>query len=417
MTESDYELHSPQRERILLASLGTTPQPLVASIRTHRPGRVWFLGSAQTLHLVDAIVAQCGLAPDRVERHDVVNAESIQACFESMRTLLARLDQLHPGCELMVDLTGGTKCMSAALALAVGNREAVISYVGGARVNGRVQDGCEEVQAFSNPIVYFGVDAKTTYVWQFNQHHYAAAAHTAAMAATRVGLSLGDLWRGLERVARGFDGWDALRHRNAKNDLSGAIAPLERFTTERPESLSPDFLAAVRDCRGELDAFLRLPAEQAYVRKQWLVGDVLGNATRRAAQGRYEDACARVYYCVELLGQAEFEKIFGCPTGKVPTAQIPDSLRGCYWFNPNEPLQRLALQATYECLREVSSPLGRKYAQMEREFRDIQQFRNRSILAHGTDPVSRELYERVVEYLQQLTEIRPREFPALETLG
>jgi len=117
--------------RALLMTVGGSPEPLRHSLAHGRPEGVVFVASAATADLAAALASE--LPPGAW--HEVVQVahhEDLLACLEGARAALARaLDRgLAPG-DLLVDFTGGTKAMSAALVLATHATGCGYAYVGG----------------------------------------------------------------------------------------------------------------------------------------------------------------------------------------------------------------------------------------------------------------------------------------------
>ena len=122
--------------------------------------------------------------------------------------------------------------------------------------------------------------------------------------------------------------------------------------------------------------------------------DLLCNARRRKAEGRYDDAVARLYRAVEALAQDQLRREHGiADTGKVPLDRVPLSLRARYPADAAE--LKLGLQEAYLLLSELGDPLGQRFAGLgwhEPKHSPLTA-RNQSILAHGFAPVGATIFE------------------------
>jgi tetratricopeptide (TPR) repeat protein len=153
--------------------------------------------------------------------------------------------------------------------------------------------------------------------------------------------------------------WDRFDHKAAadQSDQLKEVSPkhwmwLQRVCASR-SALDEAFFAA-----GEADV-----EHHRYE----LVEDLLLNAQRREKQGRYDDAMGRLYRALEMLGQA----LYKFSDGK----ETDSSLR-----------QIFEVDLVPTCPRA---------AEMFREAKVAEQLekRNKSLLAHGMRPVTREQYD------------------------
>src|ERR1700728_1335439 len=109
------------QHHLLLCTVGGTADPVIASIRKWKPARVLLIPSTGSTAIADEIEKKIDLLPpgawERIELHD---AEDFGGCVRSIRSLDEQVRAWRrrgPGYEVIVDFTGGTKCMSAALSL------------------------------------------------------------------------------------------------------------------------------------------------------------------------------------------------------------------------------------------------------------------------------------------------------------
>ncbi len=135
--------------RILILSVGGSADPIVNAIKEHNPDFVYFFcssgtrGSEKTIdspgdpcgdkrktkcpecgysyHLGDpkgrAIVFQAGLVKEQYEIVTIDNPDDLNACYQLLLELAGRIEEGHEDCQIIANYTGGTKTMSAAMAL------------------------------------------------------------------------------------------------------------------------------------------------------------------------------------------------------------------------------------------------------------------------------------------------------------
>ena len=123
----------------LIISVGGSMEPVVYSIRQRAPDYVCFLASQRSMDLIAEIKrASSQTAPDR--KIIVDDAEDLAHCYEKALECFDWVEHQHPGCLTIVDVTGGTKAMSAALAIAaVARRQLLLRRRRAARPR---RDGC-----------------------------------------------------------------------------------------------------------------------------------------------------------------------------------------------------------------------------------------------------------------------------------
>ena len=144
---------------------------------------------------------------------------------------------------------------------------------------------------------------------------------------------------------------------------------------------------------------------------------MLANAGRRASVAKkYDDAVARLYSVLETLARNSLSTQFGIQTDKVQPEQVPEVLRAEYvhlYTNSEAPEDglKLGLKASYYLLDALGDDLGKKYKDNEKDLNKVLHARNQSRLAHGTNPVRTEVYEKLREILLQFAGVKEDELP------
>jgi len=133
----------------LLISVGGTATPVAYSINQHCPSKIIFFASRDSQSEIESKVRQ--LATHSWQAQEIITTDDPQdltKCVVALQELAQKLEILQVSAEnLIVDYTGGTKTMSAALVLSTINLPVRYSYIGG-RVHtkkglGAVLDGTE----------------------------------------------------------------------------------------------------------------------------------------------------------------------------------------------------------------------------------------------------------------------------------
>ncbi|MEZ5581394.1 MAG: TIGR02710 family CRISPR-associated CARF protein [Candidatus Competibacteraceae bacterium] len=146
--------------------------------------------------------------------------------------------------------------------------------------------------------------------------------------------------------------------------------------------------------------------------------DIWRNAERRAAQGRYDDAVARVYRLLEWSAQWLLRTHCGIDTAAVPADRIPEGIT----LTVNRKGQHQAgLFVAWQLVEQLTSGPASAFAKTHLEaMRGRVEVRNQSILAHGFTPIAEAEWTEFSQWikqhlmpmlLQETASLRIREMP------
>jgi CRISPR-associated protein (TIGR02710 family) len=390
---------------LLICTVGGTPEPLVRSLLHWEPARVLFIPSEQTKSQVDAVLrghaehAGQPLSPGCYRICPVDDAENLSGCLGVIRSLNGEVrDWLVRGddFQIVADITAGTKCMSAALALQARRWKCRFSYVGGASRTkdgvGVVESGSERVVHSANPWDTLGYQAVEDAVAVFNHGAYAAAAHLLAQAIRKT--TQPEIRRELATVTaliEAYAAWDRFDHKTAQTRFSDALKNHN------------DLIAVFADA-GPLINRIKCHHERVIELTRssgptiaW-VEDLLRNAQRRAAEHRYDDAVARLYRAIEALAQITLRDKYDIrDTKAVPLDKLPETLRREWAGRARDGAVMLGLRDAYRLLRDFGDELGLRSADSDLDDHERSPLvaRNASILAHGFTAVGDKIYEQL----------------------
>lgn len=119
--------------RVMLVSLGGSAEPVLYTLGRQQPEYILFFVSAESAGQIQGIIRGLPYQCRDFDRLLSPSAESLGDCYRALRDQLpSKLAQWGPSPqELLVDYTGGTKSMSAAIVLATMEQAHRYSYVGG----------------------------------------------------------------------------------------------------------------------------------------------------------------------------------------------------------------------------------------------------------------------------------------------
>lgn len=224
---------------LLIATVGGTPDPIAVSLNHWQPARALFIVSPQTEGFVADVLAVADerfgfrLPPGADDRVTLPSAEHVtggircirRGCEGVVREWLRRGE----GYRVVVDVTAGTKAMTAALALASRQWNCTVSYVGGADRTkngvGVVMFGQEKVLYADNPWNALGYQAVEEAMLLFDRHAYGAAPRVLRDAEQRIAEKRPKQeLSAFRELCEMLDAWDRFQHGAALKRLNVLIA-------------------------------------------------------------------------------------------------------------------------------------------------------------------------------------------------
>lgn len=212
----------------------------------------------------------------------------------------------------------------------------------------------------------------------------------------------------LRALAEGYEAWDSFYHRRALRRLDEANAKLQQLVDLNVAG----FLSSLTSSLADNLKFLRRLRENTRDFQELhplLLSDLLANAKRRVEEGKFDDAAARLYRLVEMIGQIEIERICQGKTENFPSEKIPETLREEFerrYRSAKDGQIKLGLEATYQVLQAYGDEIGQRFFQDRSRFDRLQQARNRSILAHGMIPIEEEKARELLDFVSSLSPLQ-----------
>jgi CRISPR-associated protein (TIGR02710 family) len=389
---------APGEHTLLICTVGGTPEPIIAAIRHWQPARVLLVHTVETKSSADAVTNEPELLqPGDWDLFALHDAQDFSGCVRQMRGLDEQVEAWRrKGVDyrIVVDFTGGTKCMSAALSLVARRWPCAFSYVGGTERTkggtGIVVSGKEQTLITQNPWNALGYQAIEDACLLFDQHAFMPAAKLLDNA--RKATDDDSVRRTLStfhQLCEGYDLWDRFQHQDASQKLADVLKNANDLRSALGPPRADILIRDVKHNQRHLQTVSIAPCSLAFN------CDLLANARRRYDEGRYDDAVARLYRAVESLAQvalAQRHQITS--TGKVPLDRVPESLRSQWEPRAESGTLLLGLQDTYALLDALDDPLGKAFKKLELDDREKSPLiaRNQSILAHGFQPVPKKVF-------------------------
>ncbi len=415
---------------LLIATVGGAPAPLVESIGKWRPARVLFVPSSDTTGQINNIwesLAQQGfeLGAGQFDTIPVSDHQDFSVCVHEMRRDLEKqVTQWRgrgEGHECVVDFTGGTKCMSAALALVARPWPAVrFSYVGGARRDkddvGIVVAGSERVVSVINPWDTLGYQVVEEAVAAFDRHAYGWGAERLRNALSHIADS-GSRKSELSALAtfmEGYDKWDRSEYRTAFGEFGKCARRSNDLAAAVPGKTQEWFRQHIDRAR---DRLKKLKQDSSLPTREFLE-DLIANAGRRREEGRHVDAVARLYRAIEAAAQLRLWKGFRIKTSKLPLVDVPVAMHSRLATRADDEMLKLGLQDAYELLRLKDDPLGTRFHDLgwSKSGSPLSK-RNDSIAGHGFTAVSSGVSDKLWKGALSLVEMADEDVFRFPKLG
>jgi CRISPR-associated protein (TIGR02710 family) len=407
-------------KKAMIMSLGGSPEPLKKSVAQHQPDILIFFASHDSILKAGEVLQDAVIRP-KTETEITENPNSLYECYKAAKRCVDRASRFDmPEQDIIIDYTGGTKVMSAALLLATAGRAFGFNYVGGDVRSkeglGVVQNGHEQMYEDMNPWSAFAEEERRQIVTLFNARRYSAVIQIMENYNRALPPQIESYFKFVRLLSYGFLYWDQFQHKKAYDCLRKGVDALHQHLKNYP---GDQYDQLEKELQQHIEYLLNLLGKTNQMQNfdAILIKELINNARRRIQNKSFDDAAARIYRALELYGQICFEKTLGCANDKVKPAKIPQELREEFirkYRDPQTDMMKLPLQATFTVLRAAGNESGRRFFEYEKKIKDIQSSRNFSILAHGIQPVSEHAAQSILETVTDFVQMKEFfDFPKL----
>lgn len=302
-----------ERVDYLIVSVGMSYEPIVLNISLLKPRKILFMYTAKSEATLDKIISYCGLRSQSYQKSHVDELNPIDIYKEIKRAYLAwnRPQRLY------VDITGGTKAMSSACALAGTMIDMQMVYVS---TNDYLVDfrkpnpGSEELSYIENPLAVFG-DLEVDKAYElFGQYNFAGAAEQLRPLMNRIpDPAMRQQVQFVYLLARAYEAWDALDCNKAYQMLNELYQQMRRDSKVHREFLMMDQLPAIADQVAQLSNMQEITALQQARRGEEILQNkdmihslmftMYQNAETRRHQGKLDMSTLLLYRLFEMIEQ------------------------------------------------------------------------------------------------------------------
>ncbi len=388
-------------KRALICSVGVgtgIERPITKSITDHNPTKVVLLATEESEEKAKSIIDEFETGLD-IKIEKVSDPDDVQKCYdESLSSIEELIEEGFENSDIFLNITSGTKPMSAGLALAgVAQRCGSFSYITGNRdETGRVVNGSERIYSME-PTLPIADSLLSEAKTHFDKHSYEMALNISqdVLSYTRE-KRIEKEGEFLSTISEGYFKWDIFKHDEAREifqDIDGNI-----LSSDEQKELGMN-IAHLERCIEDKKSKSGLGED--------LIVDLFANLLRRMDEGKYDDAVARCYRCLEMLGQWRLWEEHGLHHADIdisPEYFTDSQIELLRSWKGNRSTLSVGLKNVWRILAMVERDMPEDPIK-EKGFLDILAARNTSILAHGSEPISKssceDFKERLKEELQE----------------
>jgi CRISPR-associated protein (TIGR02710 family) len=325
--------------------------------------------------------------------------------------------------ELVMDLTGATPSMAAAMALAGVPFSSRVVMVGWSEASTNPDgeiihiDGQERIWMQGNPWDEAASLSRREACDLFNRGAFGPAAFLFRHIETRVSGGQKPLYRAFSDLADGYAFWERFKHRQAWDKLKTAIKALEMASVWGGPSGLKALLPLLKQNAGFLEKLVLDPQEV----KEVLAYDLLAHARRRAETDRHVEAAVHVLLrALESFAQHRLFKQFRIKSWDVQPEQLPTALQeicrtcflddvdGKYKLSPIDQLRALA---------GLGDTMGQAYQAQWVKMKPLLNAASHAVLGHGFETINPERFHQLYELVVKLTGVSEMMLPKFPTLN
>jgi CRISPR-associated protein (TIGR02710 family) len=415
--------HDQPVKALVVAFTEDTAAAVYSVNRLHPENLCFVLPESAKVSVESSIQPKIEHMPRRWDWIVLDAAGEFAGCHQTLaRSLpdLLRTWEVQPG-ELVVDLTGATPAMAAALAVAaLPWSSRLVSFVPGREgSDGDVitLDGRPFVWQQSNPWDEAVAVSRREGSELFNRGLFAATAKLFHDVELRVSGGQKPLYRAFADVAEGYDLWERFQYRQAWDKLKTAVKALEMASLWGGPTGLKSMLPAVKANAGFLEKLVLDPAEA----KEFLALDLLAHVGRRLHVARDpERAMAVLIRALEAFAQRRLFQAQKIKSWDVRIEQLPQALqetcRTCYLEDIDGKF-KLPLQAQFRVLAGLGDPLGQSFLREWPMMKPLLDAANHAVLGHGFDTIKGERVQQFYDVVVKLTGTSEASLPRFPVLS
>lgn len=391
---------------LLIIPMGLESSYYILLIKGLKPKQIYFLCTEQgERRFLDKIIKETGLTQDQYKKDVLKYADlDVVDVYEKIKTRI----KMFEGKKIAVDLTRGSRTMIAGAAIVGDFFGCDLVHIDKGWYDDikRGEPGTEKFVKVKNPLHIFG-DLEQIYAIElFNRYQYIAS-----------NLFFKDIIRKVpdprefeikSLLSECYMFWDSFNYTAALPILEKVINKINQYhiailDVERLKK-NYDVLKHLNNVQYCNKKFIEILKDEDTVIH--LIIDIFCNGERRSEQKKYEDAVSRLYRIIELISQHRLAKI-GIDTrspdySKIDVERVKKCMKHVYGVRKILP-QEISLMDGHIILFAINDDIWKDKKMKElKEFRAAIKLRDYSFIAHGIQFVSKDVYEKLKGFTQDL---------------
>jgi len=410
--------------KALLVAITDDAPAAVYTVNRLKPEMLCFFAPESAKSLVEsAVQPKIETMPRKWDWIVTSDVTKFMVCYQAVaRTLpgMMRTWDVQAG-ELVVDLTGATPAMAAALSLAALPYTSRIVTIGqvatGSDDEAITIDGQAKVWLQGNPWDEAAAQARHEACEQFNRGSFTAAQAAFRLIEARVSGGQKPMYRAFADMAEGYGFWERFQHRQAWDKLKTAHKALDMASVWGGPTGLKSLLPALKQNAGFLEKLVLDPNEV----KETLALDLLAHARRRAeSEHDYEAAMVALVRALEAFAQFQLFKQYKIKTWDLQPEQLPEALREtcrtCF-LSDLDGKYKLPLHDQFRSLAGLGSQMGQTYLAQWPKMKPLLDAANHAVLGHGFETLKPERFQQLYEIAIKLTGVSDSSLPKFPLLN
>jgi CRISPR-associated protein (TIGR02710 family) len=409
--------------KALLIAITDDAPAAVYTVNRLKPEMLCFFAPESAKSLVESSVQpQIAQMPRKWDWIVTPDASRFTASYQAVARALPdmmRTWDVQAG-ELVVDLTGATPAMAAALSLAslpFTSRMVTIGQAAGADDETISIDGQSKIWLQGNPWDEAATQARHEACEHFNRGSFAAASAVFRQIEARVSGGQKPMYRAFADIAEGYGLWERFQYRQAWDKLKTAHKALDMASVWGGPSGLKNLLPAVKQNAGFLEKLVLDPSEV----KEALALDLLAHARRRAEIGHdHEAAMVTLVRALEAFAQHQLFKQYKIKTRDVRPEQLPEALREtcrtCF-LSDLDGKYKLPLHDQFRALAGLGSQMGQAYLAQWPKMKPLLDAADHAVLGHGFETIKPDRLQQLYEIVVKLTDVSDTSLPKFPVLN
>lgn len=353
---------------------------MLRSIVSRNPDIVKFFGSEESKYTVNTLKdLYRARFNEELDFDEFIQEDEIDSFNKYFKKIKSYVTDLEDEYYIVIDYTYGTKTMTMSAAMVSMACRKELIFVSGERENGIVVKGSEEVKNQNLFPIYDSLllekieDA-------FNANRFETA---KSLLSELVDPKINK--EAYYKLIQSYSYFDDVNYVEAFNTFDYKL-----FSKVWPE-LADDFLKNIKSLK-------ILNKETQSQKIYYVLASLINNARRRYEENKFDDAIARLYRSLELIGQIKLEE-YGLDSSDIDLDRLKELDIDEKFINSLKSLRasdgkiKIGLIKDFELISYFDDDLAEFYAENNKRIQNIVKFRNSSILAHGMEAKTADEYE------------------------